>query len=155
MYNYEKTGVLSTKDFKLSSKKHLEKGVAIIECVQEIPCDPCVASCPVNAISMKDINALPVIDFDKCIGCGKCVGVCPGLAIFVVKIKNDKALITLPYEFLPVPIVGDAVDALDRKGNVKETALVKKVLKKGKTMVITVEVNEKFAMDIRNIRVDT
>ena len=155
MYNYEKTGVLSTTDLKTPSKKQLEKGVAIIECIQKIPCNPCVDSCPVHAISMKDINALPVIDFDKCIGCGKCVGVCPGLAIFVVKIKNDKALITLPYEFLPVPTVGDVVDALDRKGNVKETALVKKVLKKGKTMVITVEVNEKFAMDIRNIRVDT
>ena len=154
MYNYEKTGVLSTTDLKTPSKKQLEKGVAIIECIQKIPCNPCVDSCPVHAISMKDINALPVIDFDKCIGCGKCVGVCPGLAIFVVKIKNDKALITLPYEFLPVPIVGDVVDALDRKGNVKETALVKKVLKKGKTMVITIEVNEKFAMDIRNIRVD-
>lgn len=154
MYNYEKTGVLSTTDLKTPSKKQLEKGVAIIECIQKIPCNPCVDSCPVHAISMKDINALPVIDFDKCIGCGKCVGVCPGLAIFVVKIKNDKALITLPYEFLPVPTVGDAVDALDRKGNVKETALVKKVLKKGKTMVITIEVNEKFAMDIRNIRVN-
>ncbi|EMR73591.1 4Fe-4S protein [Thermoplasmatales archaeon SCGC AB-539-N05] len=154
MYNYEKTGVLSTTDLKTPSKKQLEKGVAIIECIQRIPCNPCVDSCPMHAISMKDINALPVIDFDKCIGCGKCVGVCPGLAIFVVKIKNDKALITLPYEFLPVPRVGDVVDALDRKGNVKETALVKKVLKKGKTMVITIEVNEKFAMDIRNIRVD-
>lgn len=154
MYNYEKTGVLSTTDLKTPSKKQLEKGVAIIECIQKIPCNPCVDSCLVHAISMKDINALPVIDFDKCIGCGKCVGVCPGLAIFVVKIKNDKALITLPYEFLPVPTVGDAVDALDRKGNVKETALVKKVLKKGKTMVITIEVNEKFAMDIRNIRVN-
>ena len=139
---------------KTPSKKQLEKGVAIIECIQKIPCNPCVDSCPVHAISIKDINALPVIDFDKCIGCGKCVGVCPGLAIFVVKIKNDKALITLPYEFLPVPTVGDVVDALDRKGNVKETALVKKVLKKGKTMVITIEVNEKFAMDIRNTRVN-
>ena len=154
MYNYEKTGVLSTTDLKTPSKKQLEKGVAIIECIQKIPCNPCVDSCPVHAISMKDINALPVIDFDKCIDCGKCVGVCPGLAIFVVKIKNDKALITLPYEFLPVPTVGDVVDALDRKGNAKETALVKKVLKKGKTMVITIEVNEKFAMDIRNIRVN-
>ena len=62
MHNYEKTGVLSTKDLKLPPKKHLEKGVAILECVQEIPCDPCVASCPVNAISMKDINAPPVVD---------------------------------------------------------------------------------------------
>lgn len=155
MPSYEKTGVLSTKDLKLPSNKQLEKGAAIIECVQEIPCNPCVASCPVDAISMKDINALPVVDFDKCVGCGKCVGSCPGLAIFVIKIKNGKALITLPYEFLPVPKVGDKVKALDREGSVRDDGTVKRVIKTGKTMVITVEVREDFAMDIRNIRVGT
>jgi len=154
MYEYERTGILSTKDLKLPSKKQFEKGVAILECIQEIPCNPCVDSCPVKAISMKDINAPPINDFDKCIGCTKCVGICPGLAIFVVKIKDGKAIITLPYEFLPVPKVGDNVKALDRTGNIKGKALVKKVLKIGKTMVITIEVDEKLAMDIRNIKVD-
>lgn len=154
MKMYEKTGVLSTKDLKLPSKKQLEKGVAILECVQEIPCDPCVDSCPVNAISMKDINALPINDFDKCIGCGKCVGLCPGLAIFVVKVKDEKALITLPYEFLPVPNVGGTVKALDRGGNIRGEGVVKKVVKNGKTMVITIEVGKDSAMDVRNIRVD-
>jgi len=153
MKDYEKTGVLSLKDLRLPSKKQLEKGVAILECVQEIPCNPCVDSCPVNAISMKDINAVPINDFDKCIGCGKCVGVCPGLAIFVVKIKDGKALITLPYEFLPVPVVGERVQALDRNGKKKGIGLVKRVVKNGKTMVITVEVDGKLAMDVRNIRV--
>lgn len=154
MRNYEKTGVLSTKDLKLPSKKQLEKGVAILECVQDIPCDPCVDSCPVNAISMKDINAPPVNDFDKCIGCAKCVGICPGLAIFVVKVKDENALITLPYEFLPIPKAGDKVKALDRKGDVRDGAVVEKVLKKGKTMVVTIEVRADLAMDVRNIRVD-
>jgi Fe-S-cluster-containing hydrogenase component 2 len=153
MSSHDKTGVLSIEDLKLPSKEHLEKGVAIIECIQEIPCDPCVASCPVNAISMKNINALPVVDFEKCIGCGKCVGFCPGLAIFVIRCKDGKALITLPYEFLPVPDVGDMVNALDRWGNIRCDGLVKRVLKKGKTMVITIEVREDLAMEIRNIRV--
>lgn len=155
MPDYEKTGVLSIKDLKLPSEKQLEKGVAILECVQEIPCNPCVDSCPVNAISMKDINAPPVIDFDKCIGCRKCVGLCPGLAIFVVKVKDGKGLITLPYEFLPVPKAGDKVKALDREGKIREEGIVRKVVKKDKTMIITVEVSEDLAMDIRNIRVDT
>jgi len=154
MHEYERTGILNEKDLKLPSKKQLEKGVAILECIQEIPCNPCVDSCPVKAISMKDINAPPINDFEKCIGCTKCVGICPGLAIFVVKIKDGKALITLPYEFLPIPKVGDIVKALDRSGNVGAKAIVKKVLKSGKTMVITIEVDEKLAMDIRNIRVD-
>ena len=154
MHNYERTGILSAKDLKLPSKTQLERGAAILECVQEIPCNPCVDSCPVNAISMKDINALPVVDFDTCIGCGKCVGICPGLAIFMIKVKDGKALITLPYEFLQVPAVGDTVKALDREGKVKDDGIVRRVLKKGKTMVITVEVHEDLIMDVRNIRVD-
>ena len=153
MREYEKTGILSITDLQIPKKKQLEKGVAILECVQEIPCNPCVESCPVHAISMKDINAPPVNDFEKCIGCTKCVGVCPGLAIFVIKIKDDKAWITLPYEFVTVPKVGDVVQALDRVGRVRGKALVKKVVKQGKTMVVTIEVNSSLAMDIRNIKV--
>jgi Fe-S-cluster-containing hydrogenase component 2 len=153
MRQYEKTGILTIKDLQIPSEKQLEKGVAILECVQEIPCNPCVDSCPVHAISMKDINAPPVNDFEKCIGCTKCVAVCPGLAIFVVKVKDKKAWITLPYELLPVPQVGDSVNALDRTGAVRSKAIVKKVIKKGKTMVITIEVDSSLAMDIRNIKV--
>jgi Fe-S-cluster-containing hydrogenase component 2 len=153
MREYEKTGILSIADLQIPKKKQLEKGVAILECVQEIPCNPCVESCPVHAISMKDINAPPVNNFEKCIGCTKCVGVCPGLAIFVIKIKEDKAWITLPYEFVTVPKVGDVVQALDRVGRVRGKALVKKVVKQGKTVVVTIEVNSSLAMDIRNIRV--
>ena len=153
MREYEKTGILSIADLQIPKKKQLEKGVAILECVQEIPCNPCVESCPVHAISMKDINAPPVNNFEKCIGCTKCVGVCPGLAIFMIKIKEDKAWITLPYEFVTVPKVGDVVQALDRVGRVRGKALVKKVVKQGKTVVVTIEVNSSLAMDIRNIRV--
>jgi Fe-S-cluster-containing hydrogenase component 2 len=153
MREFERTGILSVNDLQKPSKKHLEKGVAILECIQQIPCNPCVDSCPVHAISMKDINAPPVNDFEKCIGCTKCVGVCPGLAIFVIKVKDDRASVTLPYEFLPVPTTGDIVEALDRTGAVRGKALVKKVVKQGKTMVITVEVNSSIAMDVRNIKV--
>ena len=151
MHEYEKTGVLSKDELQHPTKKQLEKGVAILECIQEIPCNPCVESCPVHAIFMKDINAPPVNDFEACIGCTKCVGVCPGLAIFVVKVKGDAAWVTLPYEFVPVPKVGDVVMALDRAGAVRGNALIKKVVKNGKTMVITVEVDCSLAMDIRNI----
>lgn len=152
MKQYEKNGVLTLNDLILPSKKQLEKGVAFIECIQEIPCNPCVDSCPVKAISMKDINALPIVDYNKCIACGKCVSVCPGLAIFIIKIQNDKALITLPYELLPVPNIGDKVEALDREGKIRDKAIVKKVIKKGKTMVITIEVDKNLAMIVRNIR---
>jgi Fe-S-cluster-containing hydrogenase component 2 len=102
---------------------------------------------------MKDINAPPIVDYDKCTACGQCVGICPGLAIFVIKVVDDKVLITLPYEFYPVPGVGDKVHALNRKGDKISTAVVKKVRKKGKTIIITVESKKDLAMEIRNIKV--
>ena len=151
---YEKTGILSLKDLTLPTDEQLKKGVAIIECVQEIPCDPCVAVCPVNAISMKDINDIPRIDFDKCTGCSRCVGICPGLAIFVVKVKDDKAFITLPYEFLPIPKVGDKVTAFDREGKPRGIARVVKVNRSVKTAVVTIEVKKDLAMEVRNIKLD-
>jgi Fe-S-cluster-containing hydrogenase component 2 len=154
MREYEKTGVLEKHDLMLPSKNQLRKGVAILECIQEIPCNPCVDVCPVDAISMEDINAPPVIDYDRCIGCGKCVGICPGLAIFVVKTTSGKALVTLPYEFLPVPRVGDKIVVLDRSGKERGDGVVKKIRRSGRTMVVTVEVDQQLGMDVRNIRVE-
>jgi Fe-S-cluster-containing hydrogenase component 2 len=133
------------------SKEYLERGVAIIECEEKIPCDPCIHVC--QAISKKDLISPPSLDYDRCTGCGLCVGICPGLAIFVVKVTKDKALITLPYEFLPVPKIGEFVLALDKEGRIKGKGLVKKVFKKDKTFVITIEVSKDLAMSIRNIRV--
>jgi Fe-S-cluster-containing dehydrogenase component len=38
---------------------------------------PCVAPCPVGATYKRDRDGLVVIDYDRCIGCGKCVAACP------------------------------------------------------------------------------
>lgn len=151
---YEKTGVLSLKDLTTPTDEQLKKGVVIIECMQEIPCDPCVTICPVKSISMKDINDIPRVDYDKCTGCKRCVGICPGLAIFVVKVEDNKALITLPYEFLPIPKVGNKVKALDREGKSRGTAKIIKVNKSGKTTVVTIKVDKDLAMEVRNIKLD-
>jgi Fe-S-cluster-containing hydrogenase component 2 len=153
MKEFEQTGVLSVNDLRIPSEDQLKKGVAITECIQDIPCDPCVDSCPVDAISMKDINAPPVVDYTKCIACGQCVGVCPGLAIFVVKKQNGKGLLTLPYEFLPVPEKDDVVDTIDRNGEKIGKGVVKRVKKQGKTMVVTVELDANDLMNVRHIHV--
>jgi len=151
MKSYEKTGVISVDDLDLPNEEELKKGVAIIECVQNIPCNPCVEACPFGAISMKDLNSTPIVDYSKCRGCKKCIAVCPGLAIFVVKILDNYAMISLPYEMLPVPKVGDKVHALDREGKVVGKAEVVHVGTERKTHVITIKVDRKLAMEVRNI----
>jgi len=150
---YEETGILELDDLlQIPSEEQMQRGVAVAECIQRIPCNPCVDACPVNAITMEDINSPPIIDFDKCTGCTRCVGVCPGLAIFVVKISEEKGWVTIPYEFLPVPKEGEIVDVLDRRGEVVGTGKITRVRKQGTTWVVTVEAERDKVMDVRNIR---
>jgi len=43
----------------------------------------CESSCPVNCITMNDAGE-PLVQADKCIGCLKCVKVCPAQALEMV-----------------------------------------------------------------------
>ncbi|MBA1333937.1 MAG: 4Fe-4S ferredoxin, iron-sulfur binding domain protein [Firmicutes bacterium] len=156
----EKTGIPTEEQLKevTPSKERLSRGpVAIIECFQEIPCNPCYTSCSTGAIKeLVDINEKPEVDFDKCNGCGICISNCPGLAIFVVdeSYSEDKALIKLPYEFLPLPEKGDMVKALDRSGQVVGQAEVVKVVNskaQDRTPVIWIAVDKELSMRVRNI----
>ncbi|MBF0409601.1 MAG: 4Fe-4S binding protein [Candidatus Riflebacteria bacterium] len=144
----------------MPAPERLAKGpVAIIECFQDIPCDPCVISCPKHAILMKSgITDKPKLEPQLCIGCTICVNSCPGLAIFVVDMTHSEksAALTLPYEMLPVPKVGDIVAGLDRNG--KQVCEVKVLRassnkKYDKTWAITIELPKTHVNDIRGIRV--
>ena len=114
-------GYLLTEEIEdtFPSEERLRRGmVAIIECPQEIPCNPCVESCPFGAITMEGgINGVPVVDYDRCTGCTLCAQVCPGHAIFLARILDDsRAVVVVPHEFLPVPERGEEVKLLDRAG---------------------------------------
>jgi len=133
--------------------------VAIVECFQEIPCNPCVDACKFHAVTMlKDINDLPKVDFNKCTGCGLCIAQCPGLAIFVVDKTHSAthAVVRLPYEFLPVPEKGQYACGLDREGKEMGWFELLRVVPggpKNKTTVLWLAVPQKLSMEVRNIRV--
>ncbi|GAB6189311.1 hypothetical protein JCM30566_10500 [Marinitoga arctica] len=146
-----KTGV--PEDEKIDNLYNTKKNkFAVIECFQKIPCNPCVSSCPTKAITMDNLNTIPKLDYDKCIGCGNCVAVCPGLAIFVV--DKEKESILLPYEFYPIPEKNEFVEILDRKGNVLEKNIVLNVKKmKDKTNLVEIKVSNKNLKHSRHIKV--
>lgn len=144
----------------IPSEARLAQGpVAIVECFQEIPCNPCVKACKRGAIAMPhDINDLPEIDVELCNGCGVCISFCPGLAIFVVDKtwSKERALVKLPFEYVPVPQAGQYAAGLDRAGRELGWFEVVKVTSGGKknmTRTISLAVPQDLAMDVRNIRV--
>lgn len=75
----------------------------IIRCAQEIPCNPCTTVCPEDSIIIPEGNILgrPKLVGD-CVGCLKCVAVCPGLAISMVDRRTDpsgeRTKVTIPWE---------------------------------------------------------
>lgn len=79
---------------------------AVLHCAQEIPCDPCASVCPqaVLRVDPEDIRHLPLFIEEalgkKCVGCEKCITICPGQAITLVDFRKDPAhpFVTIPHE---------------------------------------------------------
>jgi Fe-S-cluster-containing hydrogenase component 2 len=134
----------------------LLKPKAITECYEYIPCNPCSTSCPFDAILIgDDINKPPIVDFEKCTGCGICVYSCPGLAIFTVQETNDYLLFKIPYEFVPYPTAGEKVNAINRNGDIISEAVIKKVQtssRQDKTVILHVQVAKEYLYEFITIR---
>jgi ferredoxin len=159
--SYKEGQALSEQELavQMPSEDRLQRGpVAVIECVEQIPCNPCVESCPQGAISMPGgLNEIPRLDAGACTGCGLCISSCPGLAIFVVDLsgEGETAAVSLPYEFLPLPKKGQQVMALDRAGDELGPAEVIRVRagrRVDRTPVVTIAVPKKWALRARQIR---
>lgn len=130
----------------------------VIECTQNIPCNPCQDACRFGCIRVGEtITSLPQIREDtKCVGCGMCVANCSGQAIFLVDEDYDEshASITIPYEFLPLPEKGAAGTALSRSGDRLCRAVVsdvRSVKAMDHTNLVTMLVPKEFAGSARFI----
>jgi len=156
-------GVIEEKKLKSSSgypSAQVLKGkaVVVIECIEEIPCNPCEVACSSGAIKVgTPITNLPVLIPEECTGCGRCIAECPGLAVFVVNLNysKDKGTVALPYEFLPTPEKGAEVILLTREGKKVGKGEVVKIIppqRRNHTAVVTVAMDKKLVSGVRTIR---
>ena len=140
-----------------SDERIAQGPVAIIECEQEIPCNPCETSCAKGAIYVgQPITNLPILYGDKCIGCGLCVANCPGQAIFMLDAtySDTTALVGIPYEYVPMPEVGDTVDVRSRDVETLGEGVIRKIINNkatDKTNVVFIEVDKKLGKEVRAI----
>jgi len=137
----------------------------VFHCIQEIPCNPCSTVCPKDLIFINesDIRDIPHFDEDRadeCIACGRCVAVCPGLAITLVdyRKRSETAMVSLPFEQdLNSLLVGDQVELTDTDGLALGTFSVsgfKAVAGyKDGTLLLQVEVPTKLSKQVAGFRV--
>lgn len=154
----DKTGIALPEQVlsRFPKKEFLAKAKAVIECYQDIPCNPCQTSCPFGAIHIgEDINVQPKLIVEKCTGCGICVTSCPGLAIMLAKTEVDKAVFKIPYELLPVPKKNEIWHAVNRAGDIIGDAFIESVQsipKQDKTYLVTVKTDLNLLYDFITIR---
>lgn len=143
----EFTQKLTPESFKGNEKR------IIIDCKQDIPCNPCEASCHFGAIKIgNQLTQQPSVELDLCKGCAACLPACPGRAIRLIQYNYDDkfSAITIPYEFHPYPEVGEEREIRNQAGSVITKGKILSVRKsKDKTGcgTITFSVEKTFAFD--------
>lgn len=142
------TGIIKTKGIH-----------PVIECTQNIPCNPCQETCKFGCINVgEDITSLPSVNQEnKCTGCGMCVAGCSGQAIFLVNddFEPGYSTVTIPYEFLPHPKTGEKGFALSRSGEklcAAEVIEVRDIPAYDHTVLLTIKVPRIMSMNARFYR---
>lgn len=84
-----------------AAEKHASPVYPVLHCRQEIPCNPCVTVCPKKSIKLSGDSIMTTPRFSgECIGCFKCLIICPGLAVTLVDYRKDpkNPSVALPFE---------------------------------------------------------
>jgi NADPH-dependent 2,4-dienoyl-CoA reductase/sulfur reductase-like enzyme/Fe-S-cluster-containing hydrogenase component 2/bacterioferritin-associated ferredoxin len=161
---YETQSVLKSRPGKAYSMVYprIKQGVyPILNCVQEIPCNPCDTICPKGSIKIEGSILNPPKYLGGCIGCEMCVAICPGIAIALVDFRKDEPIVTIPFEFKEgVLKTGDIVDVTDRLGNIigKGEVISFRYLEKVKnipvkTRLVKIKVTSEIAERVAGIRI--
>jgi glycine/D-amino acid oxidase-like deaminating enzyme/thioredoxin reductase/Fe-S-cluster-containing hydrogenase component 2/bacterioferritin-associated ferredoxin len=125
------------------------KAYVLIDCLYGFACNPCAFACPHDAITKSSTSTVPEIDFDKCIGCMKCVYQCPGLAIFGYNERKNWLFLPIEYEVAE----NSEVFLVDNNGQIKGEGIVEKILlKPNKTNVARVKSIDVSGEKLQDIR---
>ena len=118
----------------------------VFHCTQEIPCNPCTSVCPKGVVEIPGDSLLgkpQANPENECIGCNRCLHICPGLAISLVDWREDpdNPVVSLAYEvynhqvkqgdeimvtsYEGLPLAQAQVLAVELKKNARKTQVVK------------------------------
>ena len=106
--------------------RRLTRGFVQADCLYGFACNPCSFACPHGAITKTSTSTVPVIDYDKCIGCMECVYQCPGLAIFGYDLRKDNLFLPIEYEAHE----GAEVYLVNNNGEILGEGKIEKILHK-------------------------
>lgn len=158
---FERLEVLKSRPGKThgpAAKSHRSAVYPVLHCRQEIPCDPCVTVCPRKSIKLAGASIMAVPEFSgDCIGCFKCLLICPGLAITLVDYRKDKnsPLVSVPFEIARGLIKkGGTVELADCEGaglGAAEVAAVRD-FEAENTLIISVRTRPEIADRIASVR---
>jgi len=141
-----------------SPKGHENAVYPVLHCRQEIPCNPCVTVCPKKSIKLSGASIMDVPKFSgDCLGCFKCLLICPGLAVTLVDYRKDKNLptVAVPFEIERGCVKkGDTVNLADWEGADLGGAEVTDVkdFKAENTLLILVKAKPDIADRIASVR---
>ncbi|MFO8184550.1 MAG: FAD-dependent oxidoreductase [Candidatus Aegiribacteria sp.] len=101
----------------------------VLHCMQEIPCNPCMTSCPKDLIGTSGHPIMGIPEYyGGCIGCERCVAVCPALAVTLVDYRKspETPVVTVPFELGEWMLEeGGEVTATDWEGQALGKAVIK------------------------------